>query len=39
MEQPYIKNPDLKIANLIEAAIQKFGEKIEISKFVRFSAK
>jgi len=39
MEQPYIKNPDLKIANLIEAAIQKFGEKIEVSKVVRFSAK
>lgn len=39
MEQPYIKNPDLKIANLIEAAIQKFGEKIEVSKITRFSAK
>lgn len=39
MEQPYIKNPELKIANLIEAAIQKFGEKIEVSKITRFSAK
>ncbi len=39
MEQPYIKNPELTIANLVEAAIQKFGEKIEISKFTRFSAK
>lgn len=39
MEQPYIKNPELTIANLIEAAIQKFGEKIEISRITRFSAK
>lgn len=39
MEQPYIKNPDLKISNLIEAAIQKFGEKIEVSRITRFSAK
>lgn len=38
LEQSFIKNPDLKISNLIEAAIQKFGEKIEITKFVRFSA-
>ena len=37
MEQPFIKNPDVTIGNLIESAIQKFGEKIEISKFVRFS--
>lgn len=39
MEQPYIKNPELTIANLIEAAIQKFGEKIEVSKVTRFSSK
>lgn len=39
MEQPFIKNPDLKISNLVEAAIQKFGEKIEISKIIRFSTK
>jgi elongation factor Ts len=37
MEQPFIKNPDVTIGNLIESAIQKFGEKTEISKFVRFS--
>lgn len=39
LEQSFIKNPDLKIGNLIEAAIQKFGEKIEITKFVRFASK
>jgi len=37
MEQEYIKNPDLKIRNLIESAVQKFGEKIEIARFARFS--
>lgn len=37
LEQPFIKNGDLKIKNLIESAIQKFGEKIEVARFVRFS--
>lgn len=37
LEQEYIKDPSITIANLIESAIQKFGEKIEISRFVRFS--
>ncbi len=37
MEQPFIKNGELKISNLIESAIQKFGEKIEITRFARFS--
>lgn len=37
LEQAFIKNPDLTIRNLIESAIQKFGEKIELSRYVRFS--
>lgn len=37
VEQEFIKDPSLTINNLIEAAIQKFGEKIEIGRFVRFS--
>lgn len=36
LEQPFIKNPDLTISALIEGAIQKFGEKIEVARFVRF---
>ena len=36
LEQPYIKNPDMTIAELIQGAIQKFGEKIEITRFARF---
>lgn len=35
--QAFIKNPDVTITNLIESAIQKFGERIEVSRFVRFS--
>ncbi len=37
IEQEYIKDPSLTIKNLIENAVQKFGEKIEVGKFVRFS--
>ncbi len=36
LEQPYIKNPDVTIGGLIESAILKFGEKIEVSRFSRF---
>ena len=35
--QPFIKNPEITITNLVEQAVQKFGEKIEISRFVRYS--
>ncbi|MDQ3090036.1 MAG: elongation factor Ts [bacterium] len=37
MEQPFIKNPDQKIEDLINAAVQKFGERTEIRRFARFS--
>jgi len=37
LEQEFIKNPEVTIAGLIERAIQKFGEKIEIARFTRFS--
>lgn len=37
LEQPFIKNPDLTINELIQSAIQKFGEKIEVTRFARFS--
>lgn len=35
LEQAYIKNPELTINNLIEAFIQKFGERTEIGRFSR----
>ncbi|MBU4535191.1 MAG: elongation factor Ts [Euryarchaeota archaeon] len=37
LEQEFIKDPSKKISTLIEEGTQKFGEKIEIGKFVRFS--
>lgn len=37
MEQPFIKNDELKIKDLISNAVQKFGEKTEVTRFVRYS--
>lgn len=37
LEQPFIKNPEINIRNLVEQATQKFGERTEIGRFVRFS--
>lgn len=36
MNQPFIKNPELTIQGLIDAAVQKFGEKMAVSRFSRF---
>jgi elongation factor Ts len=38
LEQSFIKNPENTIEDLLKAATQKFGERIEISEFARFSA-
>jgi elongation factor Ts len=37
LNQPFIKNPELTIEALIAAAVQKFGEKIEVARFTRFA--
>lgn len=37
LNQAFIKNPEITITNLLQTAVQKFGEKIEIGRFVRFS--
>ncbi len=37
LEQPFIKNPDLTIQQMIDNAIQKFGERIEVARFVRMN--
>jgi elongation factor Ts len=39
LEQPFIKNPEHTIQNLIEQAVQKFGERVELSECVRFSVR
>jgi len=36
LNQAFIKNPETTIEQMIEEAIQKIGEKIEIGRFVRF---
>lgn len=37
LEQAFIKNPEVTIRTLVEQANQKFGERTEIGRFVRFS--
>ena len=37
MGQPYIKNPAVTVKELLNQAIQKFGEKIEISRFAKYN--
>lgn len=39
LEQPFIKDPEKTIRQLLENAVQKFGERVEIEKFVRYSVK
>jgi elongation factor Ts len=39
MEQPFVKNGDVTIRELIDQAVQKFGEKVEVTRFARFSVK
>lgn len=36
VDQPFIKNPETTIQGLIDAAVQKFGEKIAIGRYSRF---
>lgn len=36
LEQPYVKNPDIKIKQVIADAAAKMGENIQIRRFVRF---
>jgi elongation factor Ts len=37
LEQPFIKDPDKKISDLINNTVQKFGERTEVGHFIRFS--
>jgi elongation factor Ts len=39
MSQPFIKDENKTIRDLITEASQKFGERVEVSKFVRLSAR
>ena len=37
MDQPFVRDASQTVRALIEGAVQKFGERIEVSEFVRFS--
>lgn len=39
LNQPYIKDDSKTVRDLITEASQKFGERVEITQFVRFSAR
>lgn len=39
LEQPFIKNPDTTIGEMISGAVQKFGENISIVRYHRASVK
>lgn len=36
LDQPFVKNPDLAVGELIKETIAKVGENITVSRFVRF---
>ncbi|MBI5005340.1 MAG: elongation factor Ts [Candidatus Lloydbacteria bacterium] len=39
LKQPFVKDDSIIVEKLIEQATQKFGEKIEVSRFERFSTR
>ena len=36
LEQPFVKNPDVTIEQLITEKVAKIGEKISVRRFVRY---
>lgn len=36
MEQPFVKNPDLKVKDFIAQAVAKMGENVQVKRFARF---
>ena len=36
MEQPFAKNPDQKVKDVVAAAIAKMGENVQVKRFARF---
>ncbi|MFA6608891.1 MAG: elongation factor Ts [Candidatus Paceibacterota bacterium] len=37
MKQPFIKNQELTVEQIIQSAVQKFGENTKVIRFVRYS--
>lgn len=38
LDQDFIKDPSQKVSSLVNGAVQKFGERTEIVRFVRYAA-
>ena len=39
LEQPFVKNPDTTIGEMVTGAVQKFGENVTVSAISRLSVK
>lgn len=39
LEQPFVKNPELTIGEMVSGAVQKFGENVSIARFERVAVK
>lgn len=39
LDQPFIKDPSMTVQQLIDSGVQKFGEKIQVTQFVRLSVR
>lgn len=37
LEQPFIMNPELTVKQVIDGVVQKTGERVELSKFVKYA--
>lgn len=37
MKQSFIKNPDMTVEQRLQAAVQKFGENIKVTRFTRYA--
>ena len=39
LDQPFVKNTDMTVGELVAQAVQKFGEKIEVVRMERLSVR
>lgn len=39
LEQPFVKNPEMTISDMVQGAVQKFGERVTIVEITRMSVK
>jgi elongation factor Ts len=39
LEQPFVRDPSVTVREVIDSAIQKFGEKVEVARFERLSVR